>query len=79
MFVVVIYCFLEFAEGEISIAEIAIGTPFSGPVADFLGNTQMFVVVIYCFLDFAEGVISIAKIGIGTSFSRPVADLLGNT
>ena len=69
---------LEVAEVFISIAEIAIGTSFSGPVADFLGNTQVFVVVIYCFLEFAEGVISIAEIAIGTSFSGPVADVLGN-
>ena len=75
----VIYCFLEFAEGAISIAEIGIGTSFSGPVADFLGNTQAFVVVIYCFLEFSEGVISIAEIAMGTSFSGPVADFLGNT
>ena len=60
-------------------AEIAIGTSFSGPVADFLGNTQAFVVVIYCFLEFAEGVINIAEIAIGSSFSGPVADFLGNT
>ena len=74
----VIYCFLEFCEGAISIAEIAIGTSFSGPVADFLGNVQVLVVVIYCFLEFAGGVISIAEIGIGISFSGPVVDFLGN-
>ena len=62
----------------INIAEIAIGTSFSGPVADFLGNAKVLVVVIYCFLEFAEGAISIAEIAIGTSFSIPVADFLGN-
>ena len=49
--VVVIYCFLEFAEGVISIAEIAIGTSFSGPVADFLCNAKVFLVVRYCSLE----------------------------
>ena len=69
---------LEVAERVISIAEIAIGTSFSGPVADVLGNAKVFLVVLYCSLEVAERVISIAEIAIGTSFSGPVANVLGN-
>ena len=62
----------------ISIAEIAIGTSFSGPDADVLGNAKVLLVVIYCSLEVANRVISIAEIAIGTSFSGPVANVLGN-
>ena len=62
----------------ISLAEVAIGTSFSGPVADVLGNAKVFLVVLYYSLEVAEREISIAKIAIGTSFSGPVADVLGN-
>ena len=72
----VVYCSLEVADRVISIAEIAIGTPFSGPVADVFGNAKVFLVVLYCSLEVAERVISIAEIAIGTSFSGPVANVL---
>ena len=58
--------------------EIAIGTSFSGPVADVFGNAKVFLVVLYCSLEVAEVFISIAEIATGTSFSGPVADVLGN-
>ena len=61
-----------------SIAEIAIGTSFSGPVTDVLGNAKGFLVVLYCSLDVAERVISIAETSIGLSFSCAVAYVLGN-
>ena len=69
---------LEVAERVISIAEIAIGTSFSGPVADVFGNTKVFLGVLYCLLQDGERMISIAEIAIGTSFSGPVANVLGN-
>ena len=62
----------------ISIAEVAIGTSFSDPVAHVLGNAKVFLVVVYCSLEAAEVLISIAEIAIGTSFSGPVDDVLGN-
>ena len=62
----------------LSIAEIAIGTSFSGPVANVLGNAKVFRVILYCSLEVAKVLISIAKIATGTSFSSPVADVLGN-
>ena len=62
----------------ISIAEIARGTSFSGPVANVLGDAKVFLVVIYYSLEVAEVFISIAEIAIGTSFCGPVADFLGN-
>ena len=40
VFLVVFYCSLEVSDGEISISEIAIGTSFSGPVANVLGNAN---------------------------------------
>ena len=69
---------LEVAEVFISIAEIAIGTSFSGPVADVFGNAKVFLGVLYCLLEVGERMISIAEIAIGTSFSGPVADVLNN-
>ena len=42
VFLVVLYYSLEVAEVFISIAEIAIGTSFTGPVANFLGNVKVF-------------------------------------
>ena len=62
----------------ISIAEVAIGTSLSGPVADVLGNAKVFHVVLYCSLEVAEVFISIAEIAIGTSYSGPFADVPGN-
>ena len=55
----VLYCSLEVAESVISIAEIAIGTSFSGPVADVFGNGKVFLVVLYCSLKVTEISISI--------------------
>ena len=69
---------MEVADRVISIAEIAIGTSFSGPVANILGNAKAFLVVPYYSLEVAERVISIAKIAIGTSFSGPAANVFGN-
>ena len=63
----------------ISIAEVAIGTSFSGPNADVLGNATVFLVILYCSLEVAERVISIAEIARGTSFCGPVAHVLGNS
>ena len=54
----------------IRIAEVAIGTSFSDPVAHVLGNAKVEV---------AEVFISIAEIAIGTPFSGPVADVPGNS
>ena len=51
VFLVVFYCSLEVAERVISIAEVAIGTSFSGPVADVLGNANVFLVILYCSLE----------------------------
>ena len=42
-----------------SIAEIATGTSFCGPVADVLGNAKVFLVVLSCSLEVAEVFISI--------------------
>ena len=78
MFLGLVYCSLEVAEVFISIAEIAMGTHFSGQVDDVHGNAKVFLVVPYYSLEVAERVISIAKIAIGTSFSGPVANVLGN-
>ena len=47
VFLLVVYCSLEVADREISIAEIAIGTSFSGPVASVLGDGKVFLVVLY--------------------------------
>ena len=49
----VLYYSLKVAEGFISIAKIAIGTSFSGPVADVLGNARVFLVVLYCLFEVA--------------------------
>ena len=38
---------LEVADREIGVAEIAIGTSFSGPVANVLGDGKVFLVVLY--------------------------------
>ena len=46
----------------LSIAEIAIGTSLSGPVADVLGNAKVFLVKLYYSLEVAEIFISIAEI-----------------
>ena len=62
----------------LSIAEIAIGTFFSGPVDNILGNAKNFIVVLYYSLKVADRVISIAEIAIGTSISGPVANVLGD-
>ena len=69
---------MEVADRVISIAEIAIGTSFSSPVANVLGDAKLFPVVLYYSLEVGERVISIAEIAIGTSFSGPVANVLGN-
>ena len=45
---------MEVAEVFISIAEIAIGASFSGPVANVLGNGMVFLVVLYCLLEVAR-------------------------
>ena len=74
----VLYCSLEVAEVFISIAEISIGTSFSGAVADVPGNAKVFLLVVYCSLEAGEVLISIAEIAIGTSFFGPVDDVLGN-
>ena len=74
----ILCCSLEVTERVISIADVAIGTFFSGPVVDILGNPNVFLVVLYCSLEVAERVISIAEIAIGTSFSVPVANVLGD-
>ena len=74
----VLYCSLEVAYRVISIAEIATGTSFSGPVADVLGNAKVFLVALYYSLEVTNSVISIAEIAIGTSFSGRVANVLGN-
>ena len=66
----VLYYSLEVAEVFISIAEIAIGTSFSGPVAKVLGNAKVFLVVLYCSLEFAKVFISIDEFARGTSFLR---------
>ena len=79
MFFLVVLCWsLEVADREISIAEIATGTSFSGPVADVLGNAKVFLVALYYSLEVANRVISIPEIAIGTSFSGPVTNVLGN-
>ena len=62
----VVYCSLEVADRVISIAEIAIGTSFSIPVANVLGDAKLFLVVLYYSLEVGERVISIAEIAIGT-------------
>ena len=62
----------------ISVDEIAIGTSFSGPVADVFGNANVFLVILYCSLKVADVFISIAEIAIGTYFSGPVDDVIGN-
>ena len=62
----VVYCSLEVAYRVISIAEIAIGISFSGPVANILGNANVFLVVLYYSLEVAEVFISVAEIAIGT-------------
>ena len=62
----------------LSIAEIAIGTSLSGPVADVLGNAKVFLLKLYYSLEVAEIFISVAEIAIGKSLSGPVADVLGN-
>ena len=74
----VLYYSLEVADVFISIAEISIGTSFSGPVAHVLDNAKVFLVVLYCSLEVAERVIGIAEIGIVISFSGPVANILGD-
>ena len=73
MFLVVLYCSLEVAYREISIAKIATATFFSGPVADVLGNAKVFLVLLYYSLEVAEIFISVAEIAIGKSLSGPVA------
>ena len=70
---------MEVTKREISIAEIAIHTSFSGPVADVFGNAKVFLVALYCSLEVAEVSISIVEIAIGKSFSGLVAEVLGNT
>ena len=74
----VLYRSLEVADRLISIAEIAIGTSFSGPEANVLGNPKVFLVVLYCSFEVAEVFISNAEIAIGPSFSGPVGDVLCN-
>ena len=49
----VLYYLLEVADVFISIAEIAIGTSFSGPVADVFCKPKVFLVVIYYSLEVA--------------------------
>ena len=61
----------------ISIAEIATGTSFSGPVADVLGNANVFLVVLYCSLEVAGRLISIAEIEKGSFFFKPAVILFG--
>ena len=73
-----VYCSLEVANRVISIAEIGIGTSFSGPVANVLGDAKVFLVVLSYSLEVADRVISIAEIARGTSFSGPVANVLGD-
>ena len=60
----------------ISIAEIARGTSFSGPVANVLGDAKVFLVVLYNSLEVAEVFISIAEIAIGRNNLFPY---FGNT
>ena len=74
----ILYCSLEVAKRVIRIPEVTIGTSFSGPFADVLGNAKVFLVVLYCSLEVGERVISIAEIAIDWYFSGPVAHVLGN-
>ena len=43
VFIVVLYCSLEFIKSAISNAEIAIGFAFTCPVTNFLGNDEAFI------------------------------------
>ena len=70
----VLHCLLVVAKGVIILAEIAIATSFSCPVADFLSNALVVLVLRKCLLVIAWEVIIIAEIAIGNSFSGPVAD-----
>ena len=74
----VLFCSLEFAEGIIRTAEIAIGTSFSFPVTDFLENAQAFLAALYCPLEFTEGFISNAEKVIGYCFTFSVTGFLIN-
>ena len=53
------------------------GTRFSLPVPDFLGNPQVLLVTLYCFLEIVEMCITTSEVAIGMSLSIPVPDFLG--
>ena len=73
----VLFYLLKVADRVISIAEMAIGTSISGPVANVLGDGKVFPVVLYYSLEVAHRVKRIAEIAIGTSLFDLVANVLG--
>ena len=72
----VLYCYLEFFKAVISEADIAIGTSFTCPVTNFLGNYEVLIVVLYCSFEFFKAVISMAEIGTGVALTYPVTNFL---
>ena len=67
VFIVVLYCSLEFIKVAISKAEIGIGFALPCPVTNFLGNAEVLIVVLYSSLEFSKAMISKAEIAKGTS------------
>ena len=67
-------CLLKLPEDDVSVAEVAVGSPLCAAVTELLGNLQSLLVIVNGFGEVSQQVVDVSKVSAGSTLSCSILE-----
>ena len=63
---------LELPKEDVSVAEVAVGSPLSATVSELLGNLEPLLVVVNCLGEVSQQIVNISEVSAGSALGGTI-------